>query len=211
MKKTKLYLIISLLIAVLFFIIAALCNQNEVTSVTEAAAVETAEDDEAGEIKEGIANGDGLKEDSEESGKSETTESSEETSGKFDKNLVGTWVSDCLVPDPDSPWSEKHQFIIGSDGSAIHIRWSSSGQECVADETVTNNYRLTIPSSGQIDIKDNDLNQTIYDIYKISGNTLLFGHGFRGDSAAMQVKDNNFGLNPETRHTTLNEFIVYKK
>jgi len=54
-------------------------------------------------------------------------------------------------------------------------------------------------------------NQTIYDIYNINGSTLLFGHGFRGDSDTMQVKDNNFGLNPETRFTTLNEFIVYKK
>jgi len=201
MKKNKLYSIILFLIVVLLFGTAALCNQCGITSATEDTEVETTEDDESSEIEEG----------SEESAKSETSQSSEKTLGEFNKNLVGTWVSDCLVPDPDSPWSEKHQFVIKSDGSAIHTRWSSSGHECVAEETVINNYILTIPSSGQIDIKDTDLNQTIYDIYKISGNTLLFGHGFRGDSIAMQVKDNNFGLNPETRFTTLNEFIVYKK
>jgi len=191
MKKTKLYLIISFLIVVLLFGTATLCNQCGITPATEDAAVETEEDDE--------------------SSKSETSQSSEKTSDKFDENLVGTWVSDCLVPDPDSPWSEKHQFVIKSDGSAIHTRWSSSGHECVPGEIMINNYTLTTPSLGQIDIKDTDLNQIIYDIYEISGNTLLFGHGFRGDSAAMQVKDNNFGLNPETRFTTLNEFIVYKK
>ena len=191
MKKTKLYSIISFLVVILFFGAAALCNQRGIDSATEAAAVEAEEDDE--------------------SSKSETSQSSDEILDEFDENLVGTWVSDCLVPDPDSPWSEKHQFVIRSDGSAVHTRWSSSGHECVPDETIINNYTLTIPSPGQIDIKDNDLNQTIYDIYEISGNTLLFGHGFRGDSDAMQVKDNNFGLNPETRFTTLNEFIVYKK
>ena len=199
MKKIKLYSIISFLIVVLFFGTAALCSQCGIIPATETAAVETAVDDESSTIEESIENGETSKEvDSEES-------------GKFDQNLVGTWVSDCLVPDPDSPWSEKHQFVIKSDGSAIHTRWSSSGYECMAGETMTNNYKLTTPSAGQIDIKDTDLNQTMYDIYKISGNTLLFGHGFRGDSTEMQVKDNNFGLNPETRFTTLNEFIVYKK
>jgi len=191
MKKTKLYSIISVLVVVLFFGTAALCNQLGIDSATEDAAVEAEEDDESSE--------------------SVTSQSYEGTSDEFDENLVGTWVSDCLVPDTDSPWSEKHQFIINSDGSAVHTRWSSSGHECVPDETINNNYILTISSPGQIDIKDTDLNQTIYDIYEISGNTLLFGHGFRGDSDAMQVKDNNFGLSPETRFTTLNEFIVYKK
>jgi len=199
MKKIKLYLIISFLAVVLFFGTAALCNQCGITPATGTTAVETVKDDESITIEESIENGEASKEmDSEES-------------GKFDQNLVGTWVSDCLVPDSDSPWSEKHQFVIKPDGSAVHTRWSSSDHECVAGETIINNYKLTTPSSGQIDIKDIDLNQTMYDIYKISGNILLFGHGFRGDSADMQVKDNNFGLNPETRFATLNGFIVYKK
>jgi len=201
MKKNKLYLIISFLTIVLLFGTAALCNQCGIVTATKDAAVETAEDDESGEIEENSVGPD----------EAETSQSSEETSGEFDENLVGTWVSDCLVPDPDSPWSEKHQFVINSDGSAIHTRWSSSGHECLPEETLINNYEMTIPSPGQIDIKDIDLNQTIYDIYEISGDTLLFGHGFRGDSEAMQVKDNNFGLDPETRFTTLNEFIVYRR
>ncbi len=191
MKKTKLYSIISFLVVILFLGAAAQCNQRGIDSATETAAVEAEESDE--------------------SSKSETSQSSDGTLDEFDENLVGTWVSDCLIPDPDSPWSEKHQFVIKSDGSAVHTRWSSSGHECVPDETMINNYKLTITSPGQVEIKDTDLNQTIYDIYEIDGSTLLFGHGFRGDSDAMQVKDNNFGLNPETRFTTLNEFIVYKK
>ncbi len=140
-----------------------------------------------------------------------TTKTGIQSAGKFDANLAGTWISECLVPDADSPWSEKHQFVIKSDGSAVHTRWSSSGQDCSSNDTITNNYKLTIPASGQVNVLDTDQNQTFYDIYKISSNTLEFGHGFRGDDINMQVKDSNFGASPSTRITTLNGYIIYKK
>ena len=92
---------------------------------------------------------------------SNPTDSSQVTTkqktGNFDKNLVGTWVSDCLIPDPESPWSEKHQFVIKDDGSAVHTRWSndSRSHDCTPNweyGTVTTNYKLTIPQTNQVNI-----------------------------------------------------------
>lgn len=142
---------------------------------------------------------------------------------KIDQNLVGTWESDCLVPDPDSKWAEKHKYVIKSDGTATHTRQDWEMNDCTSVQPaglITDQIKLSIPSVGKI-------NQTIvseensrpnpnapasatimYDIYQVSGNTLEFGWGFRGDNLAY---DGKTGSTEGDRFTTLNSFIKYQK
>lgn len=115
----------------------------------------------------------------------------------IDPALVGTWESDCLVPDAGSPWSEKHQFIINADGTARHTRWSSDGHACAPETTMVDKYKINTPSSGKIELTTLEGVGPSEDIYQVSGNTLLFGHGFRNDL-------------PYAKNT-LNQYIVYKK
>ena len=144
---------------------------------------------------------------------SETTPS-ENSGGKddtnIDKNLIGEWESECLTPDPNSPWAEKHYFKINSDGTATHIRWSSDQAfNCTSvSMTLTTEYTIKTPATGKIDFIDKESGATSYDIYQISGNTLLFGHGFRGDNLPYGTK---FGGSESERIDTLNQFIVYTK
>ncbi len=141
--------------------------------------------------------------------------SSSQKGGKFDQALVGTWTSECLVPDQDSPWSEKHQFVINADGSAVHTRWSSDDHGCGPSGypgTLTNNYKMTVAKTatsgalGQINLLDTGENATYYDVYQVNGNTLKFGHGFRNDFPY----DAN-GTSEGARIATLNDYIVYSK
>lgn len=138
--------------------------------------------------------------------------STKQKAGKFDKNLVGTWTSDCLVPDTNSPWSEKHQMVIKDDGSAVHTRWSndSTSHDCVPNwefGTATTDYKLTIPQTGQVNILYSG--QTIYDIYKISGTDITFGHGFQAHYPAGY--DATQGQSESNRFHDLNTYIVYHK
>jgi len=128
------------------------------------------------------------------------------TSGQ---ELVGTWTSDCLVPDVNSPWSEKHQFVIKADGTAVHTRWSSGGHDCSPEDTLVNDYQYTIPGSGQINLTDLDAGATIYDIYQITGSNLLFGHGFQAKYPAGY--DATQGNSSGHRFYVLNSYIVYHK
>ncbi|MBM2821207.1 MAG: hypothetical protein HW405_967 [Candidatus Berkelbacteria bacterium] len=133
--------------------------------------------------------------------------------GKFDQNLVGTWTSDCLVPDANSPWSEKHQFVINANSTAVHTRWSSSGHDCSVETTMTDNYTLTIIKQsasgdlGQINLLDTAKSVTYYDVYQITGNTLEFGHGFRNNL----TYDSKMGGSESDRISSLNKYIIYKK
>ena len=129
---------------------------------------------------------------------------------KTDPQIIGIWESECLVPDQKSPWAEKHQFAIKSDGTAVHIRWSNdnSTHNCSNPTmTLTDNYTFKIPASDQIDLYNSKEGETIHDIYKISGNILLFGHGFRNNL----VYPKNYGETPSMRIESLNNYIVYKK
>lgn len=127
-----------------------------------------------------------------------------------DDQLVGKWETGCLVPDPDSDWAEKHQFVIEGN-KATHTRWSNdtASRDC-ANPTMTlvNNYTITVPAGGQINLFDSEAQATIYDIYKVDGSNLLFGHGFRGDNATYSV---NNGDSASTRIESLNPYLVYKK
>lgn len=119
--------------------------------------------------------------------------------GKVDPALVGTWESECLVPDLNSPWSEKHQFIINADGTAQHTRWSSSGHSCAPETTMVDKYTISTPSSGKVEFNLQEGTGPIgEDIYQVSGSALMFGHGFRGDHMPYTAE-------------TLNQYIVYKK
>ncbi len=118
--------------------------------------------------------------------------------GNIDPALVGTWESACLVPDANSPWSEKHQFIINADGTAQHTRWSSGGHACAPETTLVDKYVVSTPASGKIDFRlIEGIGPDAQDIYQVSGDTLLFGHGFRNNLP--------YGAG------TLNQYIVYQK
>lgn len=148
------------------------------------------------------------------------------TSGKIDSTLVGTWESDCLVPDLGSKWAEQHFFTFNANGTAIHIRKSWLTTDCTTlqpELTITDTFKITIPSTGKINLTwtalDNAqlasigmsaadyIGKTQYDIYKVSGNTLMLGEGFRNDQAYAGPD----GMSEAGRFTTLNEYIVYKK
>lgn len=150
-----------------------------------------------------------------------TTKSTE----NFDKNLVGTWESDCLVPDQESKWAEKHKFVINKDGTATHTRLDWALNDCTTLQptgTITDQFKLTIPLSGKINLAfvstentrmtADQISQysgkTIYDIYQVSAGTLEFGHGFRGDNLAYSSKT---GGSENDRFDSLNAFIVYRK
>ncbi|MFA5051576.1 MAG: hypothetical protein WC544_00755 [Patescibacteria group bacterium] len=124
-------------------------------------------------------------------------------------SLVGTWTSDCLVPDANSPWSEQHKFVFLSDGSAVHTRWSGSDHNCTVVDTLVNTYSYVIPGTGQINLTDQDTGSTIYDIYLISGDTLEFGHGFQSPYPAGY--DATQGYSAANRFHDLNTYIIYKK
>lgn len=155
----------------------------------------------------------------------------------FDQQLVGTWESDCLVPAPEnSKWAEKHKFIISKDGTATHTRQSWGMIDCTTlqpENTITSQFKLTIPSSGKINLtytaydnpeydpsmlesipgmtappaNANFVGSTIYDIYGVSALTLKFGHGFRNHESY----GSKSGGSEADRFDTLNNYIVYRK
>ena len=123
--------------------------------------------------------------------------------------LTGTWVSECLVPDAGSPWSEKHQFVIKTDGTAVHTRFSSYDHNCNTTGPIIAEYRYTLPATGQINLTDQNTGDTIYDMYQITSNTLLFGHGFQAKYPAGY--DATQGFFASRRFSVLNNYIVYYK
>lgn len=148
------------------------------------------------------------------------------TTSKIDAALVGTWESDCLVPDLGSKWAEQHFFTFKADGIATHIRKSWFTTDCTTlqpELTITDTFKVVIPSTGKINLTwtalDNAqlasigmsasdyIGKTQYDIYKIAGNTLELGEGFRNDKAYTGPD----GMSEVNRFTTLNEYIVYQK
>lgn len=136
-----------------------------------------------------------------------TTSTTPATTGTLDQQLVGTWESACLVPDPDSPWAEKHQFVFNADGTAVHTRWSNESGCTPATMTLTDVYRYQTPAAGQINLIDTEKGATIYDIYQVSGNILYLGHGFRNDLPY----SGSDGGSPAGRISTLNTYIKYQK
>lgn len=128
------------------------------------------------------------------------------TTGTLDPQLVGIWESACLVPDPNSPWAEKHQFVFNADGTAAHTRWSNERGCTPATMTLADVYRYQIPAAGQINLVDTEKGATIYDIYQVSGDTLYLGHGFRDN-----LPYSGSGGSPSDRIGTLNTYIKYQK
>ena len=138
-----------------------------------------------------------------------TNANNQNTNSTVVNALVGTWVSDCLVPDVNSDWSEKHQFVIKTDGTAVHTRWSSYDHNCSSTDPTNKEYHYTLPATGQINLADQDGGYTIYDIYQITGQTLLFGHGFQAHYPAGY--DATQGNSASHRFSVLNNYIVYYK
>jgi len=132
-------------------------------------------------------------------------------SKNVDPALVGNWDTGCLVPDSNSPWAERHTFTISSNGTANHKRYSGNSCAAIAEDH-NDNINFTIPSSGKINLTYTSgiaAGSTSYDIYKVSGDTLRFGHGFCNCSKDLATGD--YGLTEATRFSLLNEFLVYKK
>ena len=122
--------------------------------------------------------------------------------------LVGTWVSGCLSS--VSTWGryEKHQFTINSDGTVVHSVWHSNNTSCTITPPIENtHYKISITAAGQINFKDTEKGTTLYDIYKISGGSLYFGHGYRGSYAAATTA----GDSAANRISSLNTYIAYRK
>ena len=143
--------------------------------------------------------------------KSNENGTSQKVSSKMDSKLVGQWDTGCLVPDPNSPWAERHTFTINADGTANHKRFT--GETCPATKNDHDeNYTLEFPASGQVNFiptKNNiEPEAAIYDIYSVSGSNLTFGHGFCNCSTLCSASG---GATAGDRFTCLNQFLVYKK
>ena len=127
----------------------------------------------------------------------------------LDQNLVGSWDTGCLVPDPSSPWAERHTMTIIANGTGVHKR--SSGAACgTLTEDNVDNFHFTIPGQEKIDLSYTSgvaSGNTVYDIYQITGKSLKFGHGFCNCTS----ESGKFGLSENDRFTKLNDFLVYKK
>lgn len=122
--------------------------------------------------------------------------------------IVGTWKSECLTPEPDDPWSEMHQFEIDEEGWATYTRWNWYEPNCGGSmETMVTEYLISFPTTGQIDLVNMNEGVTVYDIYQITGNALLFGHGFRNHFPYSPT----YGETADARISTLNEYIRYQK
>ena len=120
--------------------------------------------------------------------------------------LVGSWISECLTPDPNSPYSEKHGFNIKEDGTAIHTRINWDQPNCVGNtDQKVDSFQYEIPNTGEINLTGAD--GIILDIYQISKGQLMFGHGFRNTLSYSGA----VGLATGARITTLNNYIVYSK
>ena len=123
--------------------------------------------------------------------------------------FVGTWKTNCLVPDANSPWAEKHQFTFESSGAAKHIRWSGDSCANIKEDAFNQTYKVEIPEAGKINfLADGSGSETMYDIYTISATKLNFGHGFRVTYPPGMA---NFGRTSATRFDSLNTFLEYKK
>lgn len=120
-----------------------------------------------------------------------------------DPRLIGTWASECLTPDPKSPWSEKHTFVFYKNNTARHERVSFDAPGCQGgiNMTLVDDYHYII--EGKVSTGDGGgpilfkgAKGMMPDHYFVQGNTLVFGHGFR---------------NKLSYSTPLNTYIVYKK
>lgn len=144
------------------------------------------------------------------SNQNETQQTADTTQGSADQNLIGTWETDCLVPVIDNKWAEKHQFVI-KENKATHTRWSddSGANNCnKPNMTLVNKYTYTIPASSQINFNDIENGVTFFDMYKVGGSTLEFGHGFRNDyTGANKIS----GETEANRIDTLNTYLIYKR
>ncbi|HLN18571.1 MAG TPA: hypothetical protein VK255_00185 [Patescibacteria group bacterium] len=129
-----------------------------------------------------------------------------------DPRIIGTWESDCLVPDLHSKWAEQHRIVINADGTAKHTRWSNDasvkGNCKVNSMELNDDFTYTIPTQGKINFHWISAGGNMYDMYEVTASTILFGHGFRGDHAQW---GNKSGGSEGDRFDTLNQFINYKK
>ncbi|MFA5135655.1 MAG: hypothetical protein WC505_07785 [Patescibacteria group bacterium] len=136
---------------------------------------------------------------------SESTSAMSNTNAAVASELVGSWQTDCLIPDMNSPWAEQHFFTFDTGGAAQHKRVSYYEPACTGSgDTMVDNYTYSLPGANQIDLIDIEKDNTINDLYQLTGSELRFGHGYRNDTTS-ENKD------ASGRITTLNNFIVYGK
>ena len=132
---------------------------------------------------------------------------SDSGSSSSNNKLVGTWKTDCKVPDPNSKWAELHTFVFSGDNTAVYTRQSYYQPSCVGEGMkIIIKYNYIIEGEGKIMFKNLDDSVTFYDMYALNGDTLEFGHGFRNDTVF-----GGTGATPETRIKFLNKYLLYKK
>lgn len=142
------------------------------------------------------------------SGGTKTTKVTNE-SASVDPQIISNWDTGCLVPDPKSPWAERHTFSLNSDGTGSHQRYSGSSCAAIGPD-LHDDFTWVIPERGKINLSYTSgiiAGSTIYDVYQVSGSTLKFGHGF----CNCATTDGNFGVSESERFTIPNNFLVYKK
>lgn len=125
------------------------------------------------------------------------------------QKMIGEWDTGCLIADPKNKFAERHEFIFQENGTGRHFRLSGESCEKLVQEKTIQSYKIEIPEVGKINFIALDSNaDNIFDIYKIQGGILYFGHGPR-DWYPLSLR--NFGGSLETRFDALNDFLKYKK
>lgn len=133
--------------------------------------------------------------DKETSSSPSSNQSATKQSSNFDQALVGTWESDCWVPNPSEKWASQEKVTITKDGIANSTKYSYENNNCTTTQpfnTLTMKFQLETPVTGQVNMKileatneisgsatAGDIGKTIYDIYQVSGNNLKIAFGYR--------------------------------
>lgn len=145
------------------------------------------------------------------------------STGNKDSRLIGTWNTGCLTPDADSPYSEKHTFVIMEDGeTAVKTDINYDKQNCIGNTIVNKSTSFVLEIKGRVNEAVTETlainltaaggdtsGSTLYDIYQVTGTTLLFGHGFRNLLSYAGAESG--GVTEAGRISTLNQYLVYKK
>lgn len=140
-----------------------------------------------------------------------------------DSRLIGTWDTGCLTPDANSPYSEKHTFVIMEDGeTAVKTDITYDAVNCTGSVSLNQATNFVLEIKGTVDetataslpinltaASGTTSGSTIYDIYQVTATTLLFGHGFRNTFSYAGAESG--GATEAGRISSLNEYLVYKK
>ena len=151
-----------------------------------------------------------------------SNQSATKPSGNFDQRLVGTWQTDCWVPDPTNKLAHQSKVTISKDGIADYTGYEYYYNDCTTlqpSNIVTTKFKLETPEQGKINMTflennssayndmynpQNSVGTTIYDIYQVTAIDLKIAFGFRPATGGD-------GTSEAKRQTTIDGTINYKK